>query len=349
MASNDPRDYLPRGQSTQGGRQREVDEEMAGELGKSVDDFLAYDLLPPTRNGPNTPTAVPNGPALFPSHERNTMEAAGRAGPPERQERQESRRPGRLTTSNESRGSAKPPAPSIHATAQRLTEAEVQMLITRIKHWKDDKNDSGATVSYQISLAEVQRLYLRRLQCRLADHVAKLVKGTVPAEDDEWAEDLHRYVQALQDHDYMNTCAVQRPRDPFLITGDRLVDREVLVETVERHLSPQECRRLDPPTANLRLHWEQKRLPIAEPRSHSRSVAFLQRLTAAAVAAAFLIGPMWLMMLDRALYPSLIATTVFIVVFGLLMVLVLQDPTNVVSSAAAYAAVLVVFVGLTVT
>lgn len=335
----------------QNGRRPETDEEMA----EDVQDFLAYNLLPPMHNVQDN---VNDNSAHTPFPGRDATDVADLAEPPERPK---------------SRDPAESPVPSIHATAQRLTKAEVKGLITRIKHWKSDKEDSTAEVSYQISLAEVQRLYLRRLQCRLADHVAKMVKGTMPADDDEWANDLHQYgtfplllalflrlrlrsplnlpptVQALQDHDYMNTCAVQRPRDPFLITGERLLDRQVLADTVERHLSPRECRRLVPKTASLRLHWEQDRVPIAEPRSRSRLVAFLLRLTVAAVAAAFLIVPMWLMMLDRDLYPSLITTTVFIVVFGLLMVVVLQDPNSVVSSTAAYAAVLVVFVGLTVT
>lgn len=61
----------------------------------------------------------------------------------------------------------------------------------------------------------------------------------------------------------------------------------------------------------------------------------------------FLIAPMWLMALHNTLYTSLIATTVCVALFGLLMASVLEKPTDVMSSTAAYAAVLVVFVGLT--
>ena len=57
---------------------------------------------------------------------------------------------------------------------------------------------------------------------------------------------------------------------------------------------------------------------------------------------------MWLMVLwFNTLYTSLIATTLFVALFGLLMASVLEKPIDVMSSTAAYAAVLVVFVGLT--
>ena len=57
--------------------------------------------------------------------------------------------------------------------------------------------------------------------------------------------------------------------------------------------------------------------------------------------------PMWLMMLNTDLYTALISTTVFIVVFGGTMASVLEKKMEVLARTAAYAAVLVVFVGLT--
>ena len=68
----------------------------------------------------------------------------------------------------------------------------------------------------------------------------------------------------------------------------------------------------------------------------------------------FLVGPMWLMVLQNELYTTLISTTGFVFGFGLVLSLV---PTfvdgakvgldTVMSATAAYAAVLVVFVGTT--
>ncbi|CAK7229985.1 hypothetical protein SCUCBS95973_007420 [Sporothrix curviconia] len=75
--------------------------------------------------------------------------------------------------------------------------------------------------------------------------------------------------------------------------------------------------------------------------------AYLGRVAVAFVGAAFLIGPMWLMMLRNTLYTGLIWTTVFVSVFGILSAYWVVDYTSVLSATAAYAAVLVVFVGLT--
>ena len=76
------------------------------------------------------------------------------------------------------------------------------------------------------------------------------------------------------------------------------------------------------------------------------AAGFRHRVGAAAVGGIFLIGPMWLMVLHKTRYTVLISTTIFVTVFGLLMALVLDKLMDVLSSTAAYAAVLVVFVGL---
>lgn len=74
---------------------------------------------------------------------------------------------------------------------------------------------------------------------------------------------------------------------------------------------------------------------------------FRDRFSLAIVGAALLLGPMWLMVLHNTLYTGLITTTVCVAVFGLLVVFQLDMPMDVLSGTAAYAAVLVVFVGLT--
>jgi hypothetical protein len=79
-----------------------------------------------------------------------------------------------------------------------------------------------------------------------------------------------------------------------------------------------------------------------------------QRLGVAVLGGVFLVGPMWLMVLQNELYTTLISTTAFVFGFELVLSLV---PTfvdgakvgldTVMSATAAYAAVLVVFVGTT--
>lgn len=79
----------------------------------------------------------------------------------------------------------------------------------------------------------------------------------------------------------------------------------------------------------------------------SRLRSFQGRLMTAAVGGIFLVGPMWLMTLHNTRYTALISTSVFVFVFGVLMASSLEKPMDVLSSTAAYAAVLVVFVGTT--
>ena len=72
---------------------------------------------------------------------------------------------------------------------------------------------------------------------------------------------------------------------------------------------------------------------------------FVIRLGMAAIGGSFLIGPMWLMVLHNTRYTALISTTVYVLIFGVIMALVQKSLMDVLSITAAYAAVLVVFVG----
>lgn len=69
-------------------------------------------------------------------------------------------------------------------------------------------------------------------------------------------------------------------------------------------------------------------------------------MSSALAAGAFLVGPMWLLVLQRGLYVNLGAATGFVVTFGLLMVGYVDKPEQVFASTLAYAAVLMVFVGV---
>lgn len=140
----------------------------------------------------------------------------------------------------------------------------------------------------------------------------------------------------------MNKCA-SLPRDPFIITGERRVDRDILAAAI-----PHLTARADPEPI-LTTRWEQDGVPIAGNRSRLRHSRYSRRVGVAAFGVAFLIGPMWLMALQpgAARYVALASATAFIVAFGLVMAYVLEEDKEVLSSTAAYAAVLVVFVGLT--
>jgi hypothetical protein len=159
-------------------------------------------------------------------------------------------------------------------------------------------------------------------------------------------------VKALQDHDYMEERS-KSIRDPFLATGEYNIDNYVLDCNIDQALANAIAN--DPkakPAASLKP-WE---CPDSE---HQESICgtrnaniaktwylgFKYRVLLAAVGGAFLIGPMWLMVLQSGLYTTLITTTAFVAGFGILMAYCLEEGKDVLGSTAAYAAVLVVFVG----
>ncbi|KAH6856257.1 hypothetical protein B0I37DRAFT_389588 [Chaetomium sp. MPI-CAGE-AT-0009] len=187
--------------------------------------------------------------------------------------------------------------------------------------------------SYRISFAELQRMHLRKLQCKLVKHVVDMrFRNKEPG---DWEADLQAYTKALQDYDYMFQHS-RRLRDDFLATGERFIDDYVLQTLVDGEASQ------DAALQNA------KPIPVPGPwESQSSELAQLRdRVVMALLGGVFLVGPMWLMMLHRTLYTCLVATTVCVVFFGLVMAYLLERPMEVLSGTAAYAAVLVVFVGL---
>lgn len=165
-------------------------------------------------------------------------------------------------------------------------------------------------------------------------------------------------VAATRDNDYIRTCIHRGIDDPFLVGTEKHVDAAILNAAL-----------LDIPEAELRKEglWatadgEDKRRkfnfvpPVEkEPRAiggtrmattrKQKTQLFLQRVLFSIVGGIFLVGPMWLMAVLNAKYVSLISTSVFVFLAGLLAAWKLDDPKTVLSTTAAYAAVLVVFVG----
>lgn len=102
------------------------------------------------------------------------------------------------------------------------------------------------------------------------------------------------------------------------------------------------------PTPESRFSWEMEPGSVVATRSQIRKDRFTRRLAVAFVGAAFLVAPMWLNILLGGRLTTLWSSTVFIAVFGIMMARVLDSNISVLSSTAAYAAVLVVFVALVV-
>jgi hypothetical protein len=142
----------------------------------------------------------------------------------------------------------------------------------------------------------------------------------------------------------------QLRQDPFYVSGERIVDRCMLEAAMKgKEYGVDQLREAYQSMGK----WETE-ISHPEPVGGTRDEnfqrawikGFRQRVVAAVVGGLFLIGPMWLMVLHKTRYTALVSTTVFVAVFGLMMARVLDKLMDVLSSTAAYAAVLVVFVGL---
>ena len=138
--------------------------------------------------------------------------------------------------------------------------------------------------------------------------------------------------------------------DPFYVSGTRCNDRALLAHYIGPRGSHQILK-----TATVSGPWETKDATDSQQKHDTRTEnyrrswmrGFYERVGVAALSGAFLIAPMWLMVLHKTLYTGLISTTGFVAVFGFTAAAFLRHPTEVVACTAAYAAVLVVFVGLT--
>jgi hypothetical protein len=148
----------------------------------------------------------------------------------------------------------------------------------------------------------------------------------------------------MQDYDYVHSC-VKRPNDPFVVTSSRLIDRIIIQHALSKiRSSPHEGAKF-----TVDLSPETEANPIGGTRlkafEEARLKLYASNFSMAAIGGGFLIAPMWLMVLHNTIWTTLSTTTVCVLFFGALMSWQLNGPIEVLSATAAYAAVLVVFVG----
>lgn len=156
-------------------------------------------------------------------------------------------------------------------------------------------------------------------------------------------------VQAIRDHEYMGRFSGQR-HDPFKVSSERAQDRWLLDQLITdrkgklvRHFEYLKK------TSVAAGPWESGRgsmRPIGGTRGEAFRRAFASRVAGGIVGAAFLIGPMWLLVLRQDIYLQLGVTTGCILAFSLVMVVALKTLEAVFAATLAYAAVLMVFVGV---
>lgn len=166
----------------------------------------------------------------------------------------------------------------------------------------------------------------------------------------------HYGVTATRDNDYIRTCVDRGLHDPFLIMSERYVDafilRKELLQIPEEKWEKKLLLQFDK-NGNEMFNFvpPQEQGPVAIGGTRTQMTrkqwteSFLRRFMLSIIGGAFLVVPMWLMISLNSQRASLVTTTVFVFISGIAASYALDNLVAVVSITAAYAAVLVVFVG----
>ncbi|KAG8667517.1 hypothetical protein FPOAC2_12683 [Fusarium poae] len=233
-----------------------------------------------------------------------------------------------------------------------IVDLDLKNIITKISEkrtWNSDEEKSKKPdESYHINFAVLQRIYIKQLKSQVARQAVKL--RFEPEEPKGWQSTLQEYIQALQNYEYMEKRSTQSD-DPFYMSGENYLERHALKEIIGRYKKRFEGKPVFNTTGNWQKRPEDSCL-VRDTRKDNYlrnwNKGFYQRLGVAAVGGIFLMVPMWLMVLHNTLWTGLVSTTLFVTVFGLMAAAFLESSMDVMSSTAAYAAVLVVFVGLNI-
>ncbi|KXH26804.1 hypothetical protein CSAL01_00350 [Colletotrichum salicis] len=166
---------------------------------------------------------------------------------------------------------------------------------------------------FRVNIAEMQRMHLRALQVGLVDKAAKMqVRGG------------------------------EMEAEAIAKNGRLLAVRRSAAHEVRVHEAP--C------FAHWSLGQEENPEPLGGTRNASAKAVlrrnFWWKIMGAVVGGAFLVSPMWLLVLQRDLYLNLGVATAFTFAFGFLIVGCVDQLDQVFTSTLAYAAVLMVFVGV---
>lgn len=159
-------------------------------------------------------------------------------------------------------------------------------------------------------------------------------------------------MQAVRDHEYMQQFSGSQ-HDPFIVDEARFHDSQVLAHFVD----DAEGARADAyegsiavakhPIVPEQISPENPRaVPILSTRGNEYKRALWFRVFGFLAAGAFLVGPMWLLVLVRSVWVHLIVTTACVLFFGSAMVWWTATIETVLAGTFAYAAVLMVFVGV---
>ncbi|KAF2191732.1 hypothetical protein K469DRAFT_555567 [Zopfia rhizophila CBS 207.26] len=222
---------------------------------------------------------------------------------------------------------------------------------------RDQEAGKNTRPHLTVDLARLNQMRRLKLQAKLIQQVLHMRYHMT--EPKGWEDSLEQYINASKEDDFIQTftqtCVNKGLNDPFVITTENKGHRALLTTLLDT--IPEEERKAD----GLETITNETFAPPVEPvignSPHStgetrletiqkqNKEAFIKRLVFSLVGGVFLIAPMWLMVLHNTTYTALISTSVFVTTWAVVAAWQLGDPINVLSTTAAYAAVLVVFVG----
>lgn len=205
-----------------------------------------------------------------------------------------------------------------------------------------------------ISFAALHRMRLRKLQIQLVNRVMTMhFKREEPS---DWEDLLKEYITAQRDYKYIRECSDGNTRDPFLFTSAGWLEGVFLGRELDK-VTPQDREKKGEWVGvglSDFIYDDDSEDTRGRMNAKEKTLNLIHRLAMAVFGGAFLIGPMWLMVLRDDVYTTLITATAFVVGFGLIISIgpafisgFRINVDTVMSVTAAYAAVLVVFVGTT--
>jgi hypothetical protein len=214
-----------------------------------------------------------------------------------------------------------------------------------------DNNNENASENEKSKKEDARRNAQKNLELSLAKYSTY---EFIPNIDDKLM--IKNLAQAVRDYEYMMDSS--RAYDYFIVSSERYHDQAIILGKLGSHTSgirdlyaekindalptgPWEC-----------LNEDGQANPIGRTRNDRINSllrhTFWWKLSAAIVGSGFLVGPMWLLALKQRLYLQLGATTGFVFMFGLVLAYFVDKVDQVFAGAFAYAAILMVFVGLSI-
>ncbi|KAI6899168.1 hypothetical protein KC318_g9309 [Hortaea werneckii] len=236
-------------------------------------------------------------------------------------------------------------APEQSKHRQRLFDAAKNHLFYTIERRRETSKPKLSV----LNLSTLQRIILHCIQTDLAKSVSAAYReGSLKdMNSNEVKDTLHAYCNAVRDLDYMKAVAERgTEQDLFIIRSSRALEREILkmASLIPDHVLPK---------GKLQPALDRKNRELAGDNSRRYAVKMdarkrrLRRFGMAGCGGLLVIVPVVHMAIVPGRLSSLVTTSAAMIVFAVLVTLGTdRGPNDVLATTAAYAAVLVVFVGL---